>query len=48
MGRGEEHGGIVLEHGLGAVAVMDVEIDDGDALEPVMLARARRRRWRRC
>ncbi len=41
MGRGEEHGGIVLEHGLGPVAVVDVEIDDGDACELVMLARAR-------
>ena len=40
--------GIGLEDMLGAVAVVDVEIDDRDALElPVMAGRAGRQ-WRRC
>ena len=43
MRRGVEQGGVVLEHRLRAVAVMDVEIDDRDALQPVHLAGALRR-----
>ncbi len=39
VGRGEEQVGIVLEYILGAVAVMDVEIDHGDAPHLMDLAR---------
>jgi hypothetical protein len=34
MDRGEEHRRVVLERRLGAVAVVDVEIDDRHALQP--------------
>src|SRR5688500_344966 len=35
--RDEENGGVILERGLRAVAVMDVEIDDGDLADAVHL-----------
>ena len=44
VGRGEEDAGVVPDEVLGAVAVVHVEIDDRDPLQPVDLeARAGRR-----
>ena len=42
MGRGIEQVAVRLERGLGAVAVMDIEIHHGDAAEPVFLAGIKR------
>ena len=42
VGGGKHQPRLALGDGLGAVAVMDVEIDDGDARQPVRLQRVQR------